>query len=123
MSRFKIDPNGKLIIQIREDVPTQPIEVNIQSNGIAREDQFFFHTEGADFPSEEQLWQRKEEKRNVVHREPLVISTSPCYINDKCTNTLMQSMEPFNKIPRILIEKKSRTRASYFQKTNARITF
>ena len=32
------------------------------------------------------------------------MSVSDCYINDNCTNTLMQKRQPFNKVPRRLIE-------------------
>ena len=85
-------------------MPTQPIEVNIQSTGITQEDPVLFPTEDAELPSGEQLWQPEQEKRNAVHTEPPVKSVSHCYINGNCKNTLMQSMETFIKFPRILIE-------------------
>ena len=103
-SRLEIDPNEKLNLKIREDVPTQPIEVNIQSTGIAEEDKVFFPTEDAELPSEHQPWQRNREKRNAVHTELPVIALSHCYMKENCKNTLMQKMEPFNKVPRILTE-------------------
>ena len=37
LSRLEIDPNEKIILKIREDIPTKPIEVNIESTGIAQE--------------------------------------------------------------------------------------
>ena len=37
LSRLEMDPNEKIILKIREDIPTKPIEVNIESTGIAQE--------------------------------------------------------------------------------------
>ena len=74
LRRSEINPSEKLALKIREDVPTQPIEVKIESTGITQEDQVLFHREDADLMSEEQLWQhkqQKQEKRNAVHTEPL----------------------------------------------------
>ena len=103
-------------------MPTQPIEVNIQSTGITQEDHFFFHTKGAELPSEEQLWQRKQEKRNALHTEPLLITMLHCYINNDWANTLLPKVGPINKIP-TNSNKKSRNCANIISKTNARITF
>ena len=44
LSRFEKDPNEKFILKIREDIPRQPIEVNIESTGIAQEETFFFQS-------------------------------------------------------------------------------
>ena len=38
LSQLEIDPNEKVIVKIREDIPTNPIEVNIESTGIAQEE-------------------------------------------------------------------------------------
>ena len=91
LSCLEVDPNEKLILKIQEDVPTQTIEVNIQSTGLTQDDQVFYHRVHAELPSEEQLWQRKQK------------TLSDSYIDDKCTNTLMQTMETFNKVPSILL--------------------
>ena len=104
ISRLQVNPNEKLILKIQEDAPTQPIEVNIHSTGITQEDQVFFHADGVGFPSEKQLWQRKQEKSNTVHMEPPVETVPHCYKNDSCRNTLRQSMESFDKVTRNLIE-------------------
>ena len=74
LSRLKSDPNEKIILKTREDVPTQPIEVNIESTGIVREDPVFFQTDDVELPSKEELWQRQREKRNAVHTEPPIIT-------------------------------------------------
>ena len=42
LSRLEIDPNEKIILNIRKDIPTKPIEVNIESTGIAQEELVFF---------------------------------------------------------------------------------
>ena len=100
LSRLEIDPNEEPIPKIREDVPTEPNEVNNQSTGITQKNQIFFPTEDPKFPSEEQLWQSKQEESNAIHMESPVITVSHCYRNENCRNTLR---EPFNKVPRTLI--------------------
>ena len=42
LSRMEVDPKEKLFLKIREDVETRSNEVNIQSAGVAEEDQVFF---------------------------------------------------------------------------------
>ena len=42
LSRLEMDPNEKIILKIRGDIPTKAIEVNIESTGIAQEEQVFF---------------------------------------------------------------------------------
>ena len=44
LSRLEMDPNEKIILKIREDIPTKPIEVNIESTGIAQEETAFFRS-------------------------------------------------------------------------------
>ena len=44
LSRLEMDRNEKIILKIREDIPTQPIEVNIESTGIAQEGTVFFRS-------------------------------------------------------------------------------
>ena len=43
LSRLEMDPNEKIILKIREDIPTKPIEVNIESTGIVQEKTVYFH--------------------------------------------------------------------------------
>ena len=40
LSRMKMDPTEKLVLKIREDVETRPIEVNVQSARVSEEDKF-----------------------------------------------------------------------------------
>ena len=42
LSRLEKDPNEKINLKIREDIPTKSIEVNIESTGIAQEKTVFF---------------------------------------------------------------------------------
>ena len=42
LSRLESDSNKKYVLKIREDVTTQPSEVNMKSTGSRQEDQFFF---------------------------------------------------------------------------------
>ena len=61
LSRLEMDPNEKIILKIREDFPTKPIEVNIESTGIAQKEQVFHHPPDQQETTEEELWARKEE--------------------------------------------------------------
>ena len=54
LSRLDINPKEKVILQIREDIQTTPIEVSIQSSDIHEEDQFYFLPEG-DSETEEDI--------------------------------------------------------------------
>ena len=42
LSQSETHPSEKILLKIREDIPTQPIDVNIESSGIAQEYQVFF---------------------------------------------------------------------------------
>ena len=54
---MEMDPTEKLVLKIRADVETQPIEVNVQSAGVSEEEQVFFTEE--DNETGEQIWERK----------------------------------------------------------------
>ena len=61
LSRLEICPKEKLVLRTREDISTTPIELNVQSPGVAEEDQIFYTEE--DEETEEQIWQRKKDAR------------------------------------------------------------
>ena len=61
LSRMEMDRTGKLVLKIRADVETQPIEVNVQSAGVSEEEQVFFTEE--DNETEEQIWERKRQSK------------------------------------------------------------
>ena len=60
-SRMEMDPTEKLVLKIREDVETRPIEVNVQSAGVSEEEQVFFTEE--DNETEQQIWERKQQSK------------------------------------------------------------
>ena len=101
---MEADLNEKKIEEIREDFPTQPFDIKIESTGAAQEDGIFSETDEVELPSERLLWQRKQEKRITVHTEPPVITVSHWLIIDNCANLIRHSLDFFNKFPRILVE-------------------
>ena len=66
LSRLDISPKEKVLLQIREDIQTPPIQVNIQSSDIHEEDQFYFSPED-DSETEEDVWERKQRARNKIY--------------------------------------------------------
>ena len=102
-----MDPNEKIILKIREDIPTKPIEVNIETTGIAQEESAFFDTTDQQEITEKELWQRKEEARNGITTEPPVITLSCYYANDLHKDTTNVNMAQLTKPSRILIEQDS----------------
>ena len=68
---MEMDPTEKLVLKIREDVETRPIEVNVQSAGVSEEEQVFFNEE--DSETEEQIWERKQQsKKGLVVPETVI---------------------------------------------------
>ena len=71
LSRLEADPKYKLVMKIREDVQTLPIEINVQSAGVTQEEQIFYTND--DDETEEQYWARKEAiRKNSITDEPTV---------------------------------------------------
>ena len=60
LSRLEMDPNEKILLKIREDIPTKPIEVNIESTGIAQEEPVFSEPTDQQETTKKELWQRKK---------------------------------------------------------------
>ena len=77
-----MDPNEKLILKIREDIATKPIEMNIESTGIGQEEPVFFVSTDQQETLEKELWKRKEEARNGISNDPPVLTVSCYYAND-----------------------------------------
>ena len=107
LSRLEMDPNEKIILKIREDIPTKPIEVNIESTGIAQEEEVFFDPTDQQETTENELWKRKEEVRNAIPNEPPVITVSCYYANDLHKDTTIVNIAQLTKPSRILIEQDS----------------
>ena len=72
LSRAEVNPTEKLEMNIRNDVTTKAIEVNIQSTGVAEEESLYILPE--EVLSEQQLWDEKESLRKSAkeetHNEP-----------------------------------------------------
>ena len=62
-SRLEADPKDKLVMKIREDVQTVPIEINVLSAGVSQEEQIFYTND--DIVTEEQYWAGKEAIRKT----------------------------------------------------------
>ena len=107
LSRLEIDPNEKIILKIREDIPTQPIEVNIESTGIAQEETVVFDSTDQQETTEKDLWKRKAEARNAIPNDRPVITVSCYYANDLHKDTSIVNIAQLTKISRILIEQDS----------------
>ena len=71
LSRLEADPKDKLVMKIRKDVQTVPIEKNVQSEGVSQEKQIFYTN--VDDETEEQFWARKKAiRKNPAIDEPAV---------------------------------------------------
>ena len=70
--RTKINSSEKLEIDLRNDIQTKAIEVNIQSSGIAEEEQIYIHPGNKN--DEKTLWEQKDNTRSraqtETHNEP-----------------------------------------------------
>ena len=99
-----MDPNEKTILKIREDIPTKAIEVNIESTGIAQEEQVFFYPADPQEITEKELWKRKEGARNAIPTDPPVITVSCYYANDLHKDKKIVNIAQLTKPSRILIE-------------------
>ena len=72
LSRLEISPKEKLILRIKEDIPTTPLELQVQSAGVSEEEQIVY-TEDDD-ETEEQFLQRKKDARKHPANQLLEIS-------------------------------------------------
>ena len=67
LSRAEVNPTEKLEMNIRNDVSTKAIEVNIQSTGVAEEELLYLLPE--ETPTEQQLWEEKDALRKAAKTE------------------------------------------------------
>ena len=102
LSRLETDPNEKKL-KIREDIPTKPIEVNIESTGIAQEEMVFFDPTDQLETIEKNFWKRKE-ARNAIPSDPPVITVSCYYAKNLHKDTTIVNISQITKPSRILIE-------------------
>ena len=58
LSHLEMNPCEKIFIKIGKDIPPKPIEVNIESTGVAQEEPFFIDTTDQHETTERELWKR-----------------------------------------------------------------
>ena len=107
LSRLEMNPNEKISLKIREDIPTKPIEVNIEFTGIAQKEPVFFHTTDEQDTTEKELWSRKEEARKAIPKDPPIITVSCYYANDLHKDTTIVNIAQLTKSSRIIIKQYS----------------
>ena len=107
LSRLEMDPKEKIILKIREDFPTKPIEVNIESTGIAQEEQVFYDPTDQQKTAEKGPWTLREEARNAIPNDPPVITVSCHYADDLHKDTTTANIAQLTKPSRLLIEEDS----------------
>ena len=123
LPRLEMDPNEKLFLRIREDIPTKPIEVNIESTGIAQEQPVFFDTTDQHETTEKELCKLKDKARNTVPNDPAVITVSCYYANDLHKDTTIVNIAQLTKPSRILIEQDSHPKLLNFKREMLRLQF
>ena len=94
-------------MKIREDIPTKPIEVNIETTGIAQEEQVFHDPTDQQETAERELWTRKEKAQNAIPNDPPVIRVPCYYANDQHKDRTIVNIAQITKPSRILIEQDS----------------
>ena len=87
----------KKILKIREDIPTQPIEVNIESTGIGQEETVFFDPTDQQETTEKDLWKRKDEARSAIPNDLPGITVSCYYANDLHKDTSIGNIAQLTK--------------------------
>ena len=100
LSRVELDPKEKLVLKIREDVETRPIEVNIQSAGVSEEEQVFF-TEDED-ETEAQIWERKKQGRNRLIDQEAIIQIDA--ISENIVDEITNFTQKLRRTNQILLE-------------------
>ena len=100
LSRMEMDPTEKLVLKIRADVETQPIEVNVQSAGVSEEEQVFFTEE--DNETEEQIWERKKQSKAGLKVDETVIQIDT--ISENVVDEITNFTQKLRKTNQILLE-------------------
>ena len=107
LSRLELDPNEKIILKIREDIPTKSIEVNIESTVIAQEESVLLDTTDHQETTEKDFRSRREKSRNAIPNDPPVITVSCYYASDLQKDTTIVNIAQLTKPSRIHIEQDS----------------
>ena len=85
--RLEMDPNEKKILNIREDIPTKPIEVSIESTGIAQKETVFL-TPQIDKKLQKKNFGNVRKKREMPHLP--IHQSSQCRVTTQKTYTKTQ---------------------------------
>ena len=105
--RLEMNLNEKIVLKIREDIPTKPIEVNIEATGMAKEEPVFFDPIDHQETTEKDIWKRKEEAQNAIPNDLPVITVSCYYANDLHKDTTIVNIPQLSKTSRLLIAQDS----------------
>ena len=81
--------------------------MNIESTGIAQEEQVFHDPTDQQETTEKELWTRKKEARNAIPNDPPVITVSCYYANDLHKDTTIVKIAKLRKPSCLLMEKGS----------------
>ena len=100
LSRMEMDPTEKLVLKIRADVETQPIEVNVQSAGVPEEEQVFFTEE--DNETEEQIWERKRQSKTGLNVAETAIQIDA--ISENVVEEITNFTQKLRRTNQILLE-------------------
>ena len=100
LSRMEMDPTEKLVLKIRADVETQPIEVNVQSAGVSEEEQVFSTEE--DNETEGQTWERKRQSKEGLKVTETVIQIDA--ISENVVDEITNFTQKLRRTNQILLE-------------------
>ena len=103
---YKKDPNEKVFRKIREDDPTKPVEVNIETAGIVHEERFFWQHRPR-WDHTKKFWKRKQETRKAIPNDPPVITVTCYYAIDLHKDTTFVNIAQLAGPSRIFIEQDS----------------
>ena len=82
LSRLEMDPYEKIIIKIKDDITTKPIEMDIESTGIAQEEPVFFDSTDQQETTEKDFGNVKK-KHEVPYAT--IHQSSQCRVNMQMT--------------------------------------
>ena len=97
---MEMDPKKKLVLKIREYIETNPIEVNVQSAGVAEKEQVFFTDH--DDETKAQIWERKKQKCNNLIDQEVVFQIDA--ISENIVDEITNITQKFLRTNQILLE-------------------
>ena len=108
-SRLELNVNEKILLKIRENVPTTPSKITTCSSDVAVEEQFLFTQTNGQDETEEQILKRKEQSHKktaecVVNQEPSSVKPSIKKFTKIDGNTMSYSLHGIKANARIRVE-------------------